>query len=469
MGEQLLIVNGINGETGGYFTSPITSSQVADVAKGGLSDRAMLAEQQEVHFRSSEPDLAPRDGVDPTDLTETGWAIVFAADVDPAVVDALRPLVEHRRSQVGDERRIRILSGDQGYRAGESKLDFLLRMGASPAGPADPGLFPYYILLVGDPDQIPFSLQYHLDVQYAVGRLDLANVDAYSNYANSVVAAERRTGADPIRAAFFGTKHDPATELSATRLVEPVRAALGSSHPSVELSSAIGDSASKARLQALAGGTDTPDLLFLAAHGLGLPYGSPEQLRRQGSLVCHGWPGPDHAVTTEHTFGADDVLPAGDATGLVAFLFACFGAGTPRWDDFVPQRGGERRELAQAPFISALPKELLGRPGGSALAVVGHVERAWSYSFAWDGDRAQTAVFEDALRRLVDGHPVGSALEPVNARHAELAVDLDALLDELGDVAIDQSRLVGLWTAKNDARNVVLLGDPAVRLRNGRG
>ncbi len=138
MGEQLLIVNGINGETGEYFTSPITASQLADVAKGGLPDRAMLAEQQQVHFRASEPDLAPREGVDPTDLAQTGWAVVFPADVDPALIDALRPLVEHRRSQVGDERRIRILSGDQGYRAGESKLDFLLRVGASPAGPADP-------------------------------------------------------------------------------------------------------------------------------------------------------------------------------------------------------------------------------------------------------------------------------------------------------------------------------------------
>jgi hypothetical protein len=464
LGEQLLFVNGINAATGGYFTSPLTTGQVADVAKGGLPDRAMLAEQQQVHFATSEPDLAPRDGVDPTDLAQTGWAVAFGSGVEEAVVDALGPLIEHRRGQVGDERRMRVLHGDVGVKAGESKLDFLLRVGASPAGPADPERFPYYILLVGDPDHIPFSFQYHLDVQYAVGRLDLPSVDAYANYARSVVAAETRAGSGHGRAAFFGTRHDPATELSATRLIEPVQAALASSHPTVELGSAIGDAASKDRLRALSGGADTPDVLFLAAHGLGLPFGSQDQALRQGALVCQEWPGPDHAVTIDHTFGADDVLAEGDATGLVAFLFACFGAGTPRWDDFVPQRGGERRELAQAPFVSALPKALLGRPGGTALAVVGHVERAWSYSFAWDGDRAYTAVFEDALRRLFDGHPVGSALEAVNARHAELAVDLDALLSELGDVAIDHARLVGLWTAKNDARNFVLLGDPAVRV-----
>jgi hypothetical protein len=461
---RLLAANGIDATTGDYLLRPMDPRDVVRAATTTPQDRASASALAARHRRRTEAVYAPKHGVDPSNLAQTGWGVVFAATADPKVKAALSPLLEHRRRQAAAvaEHRFRELTGADGYRNGESKQDFLRRHGSGP-GPVDPDVVPYYLLLVGGPGEIPFEVQYQLDVQHAVGRIAFDDVGAYARYAHNVVAAETTAAKPgPARLAFFAARNDgdPATALSAEYLVDPLAAELAADG-SWQVDSVVGSNARKEALSGLL--QPGRDVLFTATHGIAFPAGHSDQYGVQGGLVCQDWPGPGHGpVAPQHWFGASDV-PDRDLTGLVAFLFACFGAGTPQYDDFDRSAEGPRR-LAPRPFVAALPQALLGRAGG-ALAVVGHIDRAWGYSFVWPGVGGQTEVYRSTLAELGAGRPIGSALEYVGDRYAELATDLGLALEEirLGRRA-DPEMIAGLWTACTDARGFVLLGDPAVRL-----
>ena len=217
------------------------------------------------------------------------------------------------------------------------------------------------------------------------------------------------------------------------------------------------------------GGEETPDLLFAACHGMEFPKTDERQVRHQGALVCQEWPGPQADASmlpdpAEYCFSADDLEDDDELQGMIAFFFACYGAGTPRFDEYAERAFREGREMiAERPFVAALPKAMLGLPQG-ALAVVGHVERVWGTSYLGERQSSQVAVFESAVERLLKGIPVGAAMEYFNGRHAALSSELAAAVDAAKWKEPDPYALAEMWTANNDARGYIVVGDPAVRL-----
>lgn len=466
--EEVCVFNGIDGETGKYLVPPLPLHRLAELARKEPRYRFRRpARCQPAPGQISPEEKAPAAAVAaPGDLGQAGWGVIFA-EQDPAIREALAPLLDRRREQANERR-------DGLYQEltvcpKESKTSFLARQGISP-GPADPAKLPYYLLLVGDPEAIPFEFQYQLDVQYAVGRIHFDQVEDYARYARTVVAAESGRVSRPSTAVFFGPRNpgDAATERSSDHLVAALSTRMGDLFPAWSVQAALGEHATKARLKACLEGEDRPALLFTAGHGLCFRAGSSRQRDLQGSLVCQDWPGPEHDLEENHYFAAGDVTDQARLSGMITFHFSCYGAGTPNRDDF-PDPVTGYRPIAPRAFLSRLAQRLLSHPGGGALAVIAHVDRAWGWSFGGPEDTQHTLrpVFESTLQRLLSGYPVGFATEYFNSCYAELASDLD---DELRRPSTRRNRdrrkrrIAQLWTNRNDARSYAVLGDPAVRL-----
>lgn len=455
-----LCFNGVSGVTGEYLSPEMTFEQVAQVARGEPLDEQVLLELKTRVEIAEEISLGAREGIDATDLAAAGWGVVFASSDGEADAkrEKLKPLLDLREEQAGG------LYKELVYEAGHSARRFLARHGATPVDPAEPHKVPYYLLLVGSPESIPYRFQYQLDVVYAVGRIHFDSLEEYAGYAAGVVAAERGGAGRSKSAMFFGVRNtaDRATQLSADKLVEPLAAALAADRPEWAISTRIKGEATKEGLTEIIESDDGPALLFTASHGMAFPNGHARQAKHQGALLCQNWDGPGNVPDAQKDyFSADDVKESARLAGLVTFHFACYGAGTPKLDDFA-HRAGERLDIAPEPFVASLPQKLLA---GGGLVTVGHIERAWGYSFVAPGAGPQIGVFESCLERLMKGHPVGSAMELFDDRYAALSTELAAALEDIEFGAVPNDReLAFLWTANNDARSYVIVGDPAVRL-----
>jgi hypothetical protein len=464
--DDLLCLNGIDALTGGYLVPPLPVDQAAAIVRGDARpDKTTSSWLKRVWQTFSQPHLGLPHDVDPAIVAQAGWAIVFHERESDAVKTALEPLIAHRRSRVPADR-CHVLT----YQTGQTRASWLAANGAA-AGSVLPTRVPYYLLLVGGPERFPFAFCHHLDVEYAVGCLHFDTPEDYARYAASVVDYETSAAVpNAKRMVMFGTRHpgDRSTTLSADHLVTPL-AAQPPAGFTVDL--LLADRARKEALldamapQASRGDARPPALVFTASHGMGWSTPDARQASAQGALICQDWkpltiPGPGDYLS------AADLPADGQVHGSIVFHFACYGAGTPQHDRFLHEKGRPASVIAEKPFVAALPKALLAHPRGGALAVIGHVERAWGCSIVTPKSGAQLLPFRNALERLALGQPAGHAMKDFNERYASLSTTLAGMLEDIEfGAAVDGEQLVRAWVERNDAEGYLLIGDPAVAIR----
>lgn len=446
MPERQLVFNGIQAADGSYRRRPRSLAEFAAETR---------------HQRRDVPMYLPRH-LEASDLSQAGWGVVFGRSVPEGHRSALKDLMDLRKEEAGD-----LFRDDLQY-SGGNWLAFLRENKGSLAA-VDPSKVPYYLLLVGGPEDFDFEFQTGLGVTYAVGRLAFESEEEYAHYAAGAVAAEKAFTSRPRRVDFFGVRNwdDDNTTWSERDLVEPLADSL-MGFEQFEVRRTLREEARKGALVHLLG-EDTPSLLFVNCHGVNFWPEDPLQASDQGALLCYDWPGPriwgQRRIPDSLYVASRDVAEDADLRGLIAFFFSCYGIGTPEHDSF--DRSADQRRIAHRDLLGALPQRLLGHPNG-ALAVVGHVDQVWCHSYSWQGLGSQIGHFESAFKLLMRGERVGLALEDFAGRLGTLdflMVEEQEKRRKAGKEALsDDEQQVLLWTAHYDALNHALLGDPAVRL-----
>lgn len=434
---------------------------------------------------------------DPNDLAVQRWALVVpSGQRGEELASRVKQLVLHRAEQQGDEPHVYRVAP----RMTAAEAEAFVRGAYWDEVSRDTGRLPRYLLLAGDAHEVSWELQQALARHGAFpGRIAFDRDEEYELYANKVVASEKERV--PARQALYFAVRDGSAAVvkglggwlrPSFELVSNSASTNGALVTSLDLSPEVLTTpaaleaeahAMVARAAALSGG-----LLVTLSHGAGLDKtASPERrAAEQGAMMIHR-----DLLLRPSDLSYGPFLPGG-----AWFYFACFSAGTPSqsvyrsWLAGLASQGYAGKGLVSqalaclpepaAPFVAKLPKAALASPDGP-LAVFGHVDLAWSWSFApvslASGQmllESRHERFDALLLAVLSGRRFGAALGELAALGASVGQNLLALygdtapLGESGEPPAQNSasaiQRACLWLEQHDLHAFVLLGDPAARL-----
>lgn len=466
------------------FLSP-AEEKGTQTLEEGLDPAALAA----VDDSSSTEAKSFRDaGENPNSVAAQGWGVVVPDnDRGNELLHLARPLLEKRAADMGK----RVENIDI-YRIPPdmSAADALVWQSRAFKANKEEEDIPAYLAILGDFHEVSVDTQRALSTYSRVGRLAFDDDRDYGRYGEKIAHFEAKKPEGKARALFFTARDGtPATILGDRLLVKPALAdakkKLGKkSFPASEVVPIFEEEPEDAgsRLIEVAS-SQQPSMLFSCSHGMGAPRkGWGDRYDKQRALqgaICLG---------DGEFIQADDLRETPFLPGGIWMFFACFGAGTPgaskyaHWlsnlkgmGQFSGALGPIMKSLPkrEKPFVAALPKAVLANPNGP-LAVIGHVDLAWSYSFQdldTDNPEGRHRRFNGLLKQLVKSGTVGFALEQLLATRAEIqseitvSQDMAMLAKQFAeDVPDDRLRMGHRWMLHQDLDGYILLGDPAARM-----
>jgi hypothetical protein len=181
----------------------------------------------------------------------------------------------------------------------------------------------------------------------------------------------------------------------------------------------------------------------------------------QGALVTQeftrGMP-----LGTSNTFSAGDLPTDAQVHGMMALMFACYSGGCPTEDNYFFNKDGSKIPIAPEALIAQLPQKLLSR---GALVVIAHIDQAFSYIFQNLEGTPQVQSIRTPLELLMKGERAGLAADRLNLQWSAIAAQVGVALGRRREPDFDPESFATLYIARDDARNYIVLGDPATHLR----
>lgn len=429
----------------------------------------------------------PETDKDPNDLMHQRWGVVIPeGPAGERLKEIIAPLIAARREQQGGKEPIvyRVPEGMSAERAGEwwgnvyNSEDIALRDR------------PRYLLILGDANQVSWETQQRFASSAFVGRLAFAKESHYESYVHKLLAYERaaRGAQQKLRTVFHTVRDGTAATAMGHRglmspTVEVARSGLAKDefHASQVVDLTESGTVSPEDFLRTATLRD-PTLLFSISHGVGARAEATEEERRriQGAMSF----GQGKRIT------ADDVTNQPFLPGGAWFFFACFSAGTPsnsayhHWLQSMIEAGANLRQseidsvlaalARESSFVAALPQAALANPDGP-LAVMGHVDLAWTFSFQDSAKKFRPSRFHGIFQGIVNHSRIGCSFFDLQRMFIDANSELTDMLDSeeraqrrnetLADAKTRPLKKAGLWMLRQDLTASVLLGDPAARVQ----
>lgn len=413
---------------------------------------------------------------------KVGWGIVLpeVEDVECRAEDRARALdapeciqrlVAERGKEFAAEGGVPVFR----YRA---DLDLgLLRRYSLAGKPSDPGFggergigpnrMPWYLLIVGSPKEIPWRVQYRLQMDAYVGRLDLDS-EGLQRYVDALLSDWPQGGVQRRTPVFWAVDHgvqDITRVMRRTIAEKLAREFAQDEDGDFDMERGV-LSDDKATHAALASALEErhPAFVVTTSHGMTLPLNDSKLLAAQLGLPLDA---------------GNDVMDPGVLTtswspyGTIWYAHACCSAGCEATSSFTGVAKAEST-LANTltalsdvgPVTAPLPKHLLGGPA-PARAFVGHVEPTFDWTLR-DVRNGQTMTaplveaFYDQLH-LATRPPLGYALHHYHRGVGSLWRDYFSAIELVDEQQAPEDSVRRTKLVASDREALVLLGDPTVR------